>query len=96
MSDLALSQLVLALALIIQVTTSGLAFEIALRKTLPAGDRLLWLGLALGSLLFALHHGYTLELALRVGLYDLRQALLAGLASLLLGLGLNGIRRRLS
>ena len=49
--------------------------------------------LAIASLIFALQHGYALELAVRTGLHDLRQAVLAGCASLLLALAVYGLRR---
>jgi hypothetical protein len=39
-------------------------------------------------------HGY-IELALRTGLYDLRQALLGSLISALFALGIYGFRRQL-
>jgi membrane protease YdiL (CAAX protease family) len=53
-----------------------------------------WLALAIAALLFSLHHGYSLELALRTGLYDLRQALISALAALLLAYAVNQFRRR--
>jgi hypothetical protein len=50
--------------------------------------------IAIASLLLALHHGYALELAVRTGLYDMRQAVLAGLVGLLFALGINALRRQ--
>ncbi|HJV93417.1 MAG TPA: hypothetical protein VJ572_08060 [Azonexus sp.] len=83
----------LAVALIAQSLVAGLSIELFLRPSRAAGLRRAWLAIAIGSLLLALHHGYTIELALRTGLYDMRQAVLAGLTSIFLALGFNGIRR---
>ena len=52
--------------------------------------------MAVTAMLLALYHGYTLELALLTGLYDLRQALLGCVVSLLFALGLYGFRRQLA
>ena len=60
-----------------------------LRRIIP-GFR----GIDFASLLLALHHGYALELAVRTGLYDMRQAVLAGLVGLLFALGINALRRQ--
>lgn len=89
-----LSLAALAAALIGQAVAAGLATGLFLRKGLPAGPRRSWIALALGGALLTLHHGYTLELALRTGLYDLRQAVLAALVALLFALGTNGLRRQ--
>ncbi len=84
---LALGALVAALAA--QSVATGVALEVALARPY----RRPWLALALGSGLLALHHGYTLELGLRTGLYDLRQALLAALAGLSFAAAVLGLRR---
>lgn len=89
-----LTLLTLVAALIGQAIAAGLATEIFLRKGLPGGLRRAWIALALGGALLTLHHGYTLELALRTGLYDLRQAVLAALVALLFALGTDGLRRQ--
>ncbi len=81
-------------AMLAQSIVSGLAIELFLRKEAAAGQRRSWLAVAIGSTLLALLHGYTLELAVRTGLYDLRQALLAGLSASLFALGIYGIRRQ--
>jgi len=94
MNPYALTLFFLAAALLAQAIASGLACEMMLRRDLSAGERRPWAGLAIGALLLGLHHGYTLELALRTGLYDLRQAVLAGLAALLTTLAVRGFRRR--
>jgi membrane protease YdiL (CAAX protease family) len=94
MSAYGYALLALATALLAQSFAGGLAVEMFMRKTLTAGVRRSWIALALGSVLFALFHGYTLELALRTGLYDLRQAVLGGLISILYGLGTYGLRRQ--
>lgn len=93
MSDYALALVALLVALVTQATAAGLAIEIYLRRGLPRAVSRTWLALASGSLLLALYHGYTLELALQSGLYDLRQALLAGLIGICFALGINGLRR---
>lgn len=94
MSPYGLCLLSLGGALIAQAIAAGLATELFLRKELPDRLRRPWIALALGSLFFALFHGYTLELALRTGLYDLRQAVLGGLVSLFFALGIYGLRRQ--
>lgn len=83
----------LAFALLAQSLATGLSIELYLRKDLASGLRRSWLAVAIGSLLLAMHHGYTLELALRTGLYDMRQAVLAGLIALFFGLGVFGLWR---
>ena len=93
MSSHALAQFALLGALLAQSFATGLATELFLRKEQSSLARRSWLALAIASLIFALHHGYALELAVRTGLHDLRQAVLAGCASLLLALGVYGLRR---
>lgn len=83
----------LVVALIAQSLVAGLSIELFLRPSRATGLRRAWLAIAIGSLLLALHHGYTIELALRTGLYDMRQAVLAGLTSIFFALGFYGIRR---
>ncbi len=94
MSDYALALIALLVALLGQATAAGLAIEVYLRRGLPRAVSRTWLALASGSLLLALQSGYTLELALRSGLYDLRQALLASLVGICFALGINGLRRQ--
>jgi len=93
MSSYTMSLLALIGALIAQSWTTGLATERFLRKEQSALARRSWMALAIASLIFALQHGYALELAVTTGLYDLRQAVLAGVASLLLALAVYGLRR---
>ena len=93
MSSHALAQFALLGALLAQSYVTGLATELFLRKEQSSLARRSWLALAIASLIFALHHGYALELAVRTGLHDLRQAVLAGCASLLLALAVYGLRR---
>ena len=83
MNAYALSLIFWLAALLMQVRSGGIAVEQWLRREHPQPRRRLWLTLALAGLLAALHHGYALELAARTSLYDLRQATLAMLASLL-------------
>jgi len=84
--------LALLLALLAQSVATGIALELALRKPY----RRYWMALTIAFGLLALHHGYTLELALHIGLYDLQQASLATLISLLLAGGLIGLRQEVS
>lgn len=81
-------------AMVIQIFVLALAIEGYLRNTLDRGLRWSWLAIAVGSMPLALHHGYTLELALRTGLYDTRQAVLVAFASLFFALGIYGFRQR--
>ncbi len=84
----------LFVALLCQVLISGTSVECWLRRDLPRPQRFAWLALSLAGLLFALHNGYALELAVRTGLYDLRQAALAALAGSLTALAVYGFRAR--
>ena len=93
MSSYLLSLLALFGALLAQSVAAGFATELFLRRELGASARRCWLALAVGALLFALHSGYALELAVSTGLHDLRQALLAAAGSLLLALAVYGFRR---
>ena len=94
MNDYSQAVMTLLLALLAQSLAAGLATEVFLRKGISASARHAWLALALGSLLLALLHGYNLELAMRTGLYDLRQALLACGAALLIAFTVIQFRRQ--
>jgi len=94
MSPYALTLLCLFSALLAQATASGLMLELWLRREQPRGQRSIWLAFSLGSLLLSLHHGYTLELAARTGLFDLRQAVLSAFAGLLIAFACWKLRRR--
>lgn len=94
MSAFSLSVWALAVALLCQSLATGWATEVFLRKQVPTGLRRAWMAMAIAAMLAALYHGYTLELALRTGLYDLRQAILGAVISLLFALGLFGFRRQ--
>lgn len=91
MSPYLLTLAALALAVLAQSVATGAALQLALAKPY----RRSWMALAVGSGLLALHHGYSLEFVLHTGLYDLRQAGLSGVVSLLLAAGLFGLKRRL-
>jgi hypothetical protein len=82
----------LLVAFTAQIFVAGLGVENWLQDKRPRPRRL-WLALASAALLFALHHGYALELALRTGLYDLRGALLAAGAGICLAFAAYGWRR---
>ncbi|MDD2742448.1 MAG: hypothetical protein PHV02_09250 [Rhodocyclaceae bacterium] len=93
MSAYHLSLWALAVALISQSAATGWATEVVLRKYVAKGLRYAWMAMAVAAMLAALYHGYTLELALRTGLYDLRQAVLSAVIALLFALGIYGFRR---
>ena len=83
----------LFIALLCQVLISGTSVECWLRRDLPRQQRFAWLALSLAGLFLALHHGYALELAVRTGLYDFRQATLTLLAGLLAAFAVHRFRR---
>lgn len=93
MSAYYLSLGALVVALISQSAATGWATDVFLRKQVAKGLRYAWLAMGLAAMLAALYHGYTLELALRTGLYDLRQAVLGAVIALLFALGIYGFRR---
>lgn len=94
MSTYSLSLVLLLVALLGQAFASGLSIELFLRPQQAPWARRIWLALSIGALLLTLGHGHALELALRTGLYDLRQAVLGASSGLLFGLGFYGLRRR--
>lgn len=94
MNPFALTLVALIAAIIAHALVSGLAVELFWRKPQPAWTRRAWLAVATASMLLALHHGYTLELAARTGMYDMRQAVLGGLAGILFALGIYGLRQQ--
>lgn len=94
MNPYLLAVLALLLAAITQTSAAWIAAESFWRKGQGSSSRRSWLALTLAAGLLALHSGYTLELALRTGLYDLRQAVLAALIGLLFALGIYGLRRQ--
>lgn len=94
MNEYSQSLLALLAAFCAQSLVAGLATEVFLRRELANSARHGWLALAVGALLFTLHHGYSLELALRTGLYDLRQAMISGIAAVLLAYAVNQFRKR--
>lgn len=81
-------------ALLTQSIAAVLSVEFYLRKDLPRATCRTWLALAIVSLLLALQQGYSLELAMRIGLYDMRQAVLAGLVGLFYLLAIYRLRRQ--
>lgn len=89
-----LSLLALIVGLLGQAVASGIAIECFFHRKLAASTRRLWFALAVGALFLGLHHGYSIELALKTGLYDFRQALLAGAAGLLYAIAAVGFSRR--
>ena len=93
MSSYTMAVFALLGALLAQSFATGLATELFLRKEQSSLPRRSRLALAIASLILVLHHGYALELAVRTGLHDVRQAVLAGCASLLLALAVHGLRR---
>lgn len=79
-----------------QTSAAWLFTELFLIKGQGAWQRRSWLAIAMAAAMLALQHGYTLELALRTSLFDLRQALLSALVSLFFALGAFGLRRQQS
>lgn len=84
----------LAGGLLADAYTAGIAVEAFLARGQSASWRRLWLAFASGGLLLALINGYALELALRTGLHDLRQAVLAGLAAIAFAIASHLLRRQ--
>ena len=93
MNSYTLAVLALLLAAVAQTSAAWIATELFLLKGQSGTRRRAWLAISLGAMLLALQHGYAIELALRTGLFDLRQALLAMLVALFFALGLFSIRR---
>jgi len=77
-----------------QAIAGGLAFDRYLRLPSSTPGHRLWLALACAGLLLSAAHGQALELAVRTGLYDLRQALFAGAAGVLYAVAVIGLRRQ--
>ena len=94
MNSYSLTLGILLAASILQIWSSALAIEAILHHKPDGAPRRVWLAVAGTAMLLALHDGYALELALRTGLYDLRQAVLVGLAALLMAFAIHGFRRR--
>jgi len=92
MNPYLLAVLGLLLAATTQTSLAWIASERFLRKGQERRLRFSWLAVALAAGLLAVQHGYALELALRTGLYDLRQALLAAVVALLLALACYGFK----
>ncbi|MCG2575737.1 hypothetical protein LZ012_01870 [Dechloromonas sp. XY25] len=93
MNSYSLTLGILLVASILQIWGSALAIEAVLRAKQHRRLRRTWLAVAGATMLIALHDGYALELAMRTGLYDLRQAVLIGLAALLMAFAIHGFRR---
>ncbi len=94
MNEYAISLLALGIALVGQSVASGLAFERLFHRSPDTAKRKLWLAVAIASLLLGMHHGHTIELALKTGIYDFRQALLAGGSGLLYAYAIAVFSRR--
>ena len=94
MSAYSLAVKLMAIAALIQITAAILSTEVLLRKRLDKTQKLYWLALDVGALLFALQSVYALELALRTGLFDLRQSLLSGLISWLFAYAIYQLRKQ--
>lgn len=92
MNPYLLAVLALLLAAIAQTSIAWVATERFLRREQSRRQSRSWLAIGLGAAFLALQHGYALELALRTGLYDLRQALLASLVAVLFAFGAYGLK----
>jgi hypothetical protein len=77
-----LSVYFLLIAALSQALIGGFALKFSLQRNLPTRQWRMWVAFGVGTLLLALHHSYTLNLALQTGLYDFRQAILVMLAAL--------------
>lgn len=87
-----LSLVLLFTALSLEAVASALALRCWLHREQPVRLRRCGLGLSAGALLFAIHHGRSLEIAAQTGLYDLFQASLALPAGLALALAARQLR----
>lgn len=88
-----LAVLALSFAATAQTVAAWLCYGAHFRLAATARQRYGGLALCLAAAFLALQHGYTLELALRTGLFDLRQALLSALVACLFVLGIFFLRR---
>ena len=79
MSDYSLACLALFFAAVAQTSALWLTTEAWFAARGQRARRVGWFALAAANALLALHHGHDLELALRTGLFDYRQAVLASL-----------------
>jgi NADPH-dependent 2,4-dienoyl-CoA reductase/sulfur reductase-like enzyme len=86
----------LVTALVSQALAAGWCAEMASRRGQTFAEQAVWMAFAIAALLAALHHGYTLELAFRTGLFDLRQGVLGALSGVLFAAAARGLRQRLS
>lgn len=85
---------ILVLSVVAQIGATGLA--VAEIQGVARRHRLAWICIALALGLMVANRVMPLELAVRTGLYDFRGAVLALIASLLLLLGMAGLRRLLA
>ena len=93
MNTYLLSLYFLFVAALSQALSGGFALKSSLQRDLPSARWRLWVALSIGTLLLALHHSYTLNLALQTGLYDFRQATLVMLAGLATSFAVWQLRR---
>lgn len=93
MNTYLLSLYFLFVAALSQALIGGFALKSSLQRDLPRERWRLWVALSIGTLLLALHHSYTLNLALQTGLYDFRQAMLVMLAGLATSFAVWQLRR---
>ncbi len=93
MNTYLLSLYFLFVAALSQALIGGFALKSSLQRDLPRERWRLWVALSIGTLLLALHHSYTLNLALQTGLYDFRQATLVMLAGLAISFAVWQLRR---
>jgi len=93
MNPYALCLLALFVALLAQSVATAIALEQVVRRPYDAWRRA-WLIAAIACGLSAFQLGYSLEMTLRTGIFDLRQASLSALVSLLLAWAMRGLRLR--
>jgi hypothetical protein len=94
MEPYSLTLVALLMALVAQSLAAGLCAELSWHRAQVPAERRIWLAFAVAMLLAALHNGYSLELAVRTGLFDLRQAVIAAVSGLLFAAAAWGLRRR--
>ncbi len=93
MSAYTLAVIALFVAAVFQTGALWLCVEAFFANGQTRSRRVSWFALGSAALFLALHAGHALELALRTGLFDLRQSLLAVLVSCGLVIAAIGFRR---
>ena len=93
MTTYQLTLIALGIAMLGELSAARILLERFLERSQEAGRRL-WLMLTCGMLVLFLQQSYSIELLLRTGLYDFRQAVLSAIAGVLFSLGVHQLCRR--